>query len=431
MKPKTAVWLDIWLGRTLCVIVTSISRISRIFKSYKKSHRPPDKILFLELSEMGAAILAYSAMLEARKRYPKAELYFWVFKDNAESIHILNIIPSVNVIMARTDNLAVFILDILRNLVRIRKEKIDTIIDMELFSRFTSILTYLAGASVKVGFHKFTMEGLDRADIYTHKVAYNPHSHISKNFLALVRSLEGESAMGHICDFETVVPMVKSSENDLNSVWTLLRNINSQISFSDRIVIINPGIGEYLYLRRWPLENYVEFANRVFEDEDAFVVAIGLKSESAKLTGMEDLLDSSRFINLIGMTTIKDVIALCNIASLVVSHDSGAVNLASLTPVPVVVLFGPETPLLYASLNRNKKVLYKGLSCSPCFSAYNHRSSSCRDNICLKTITVDEVCEAAEELGFTFKRAVRNISSKRSSCASTTSLRTPPPIAAG
>lgn len=413
MRPETAVWMDYWVGRALCVLVTSICRISGIFTLARKGPASPRKILFLELSEMGAAILAYSAMREARSLYPAAELYFWIFKENAESVHVLDVIPKENVMTTRTDNLALFLLDTLRNLIRIRRERIDTVIDMELFSRFTSILTYLSGASSRAGFHKFTLEGLDRADIYTHKVAYNPYNHISKNFLSLVRSLEDPAPGAHICDYETTVPMVEPSRDDLDRMWSLLKSANSRISRSSRIVILNPGIGEFLSLRRWPIENYIEFANRTLEDEDTFVALIGLKSESAEMSRIEDLSGNARFINLIGKTTIRDVIALGHIASLFVSHDSGAVNLASLTPVRTVVLFGPETPLLYAPLSHNKKILYKGLPCSPCFSAYNHRNSSCRGNKCLKMITVDEVCAAAEELGYAFHRPVRNTSQTR------------------
>ena len=38
----------------------------------------------------------------------------------------------------------------------------DVVIDLELFSRFTSLITYLSGAPIRVGFFKFNMEGLYR-----------------------------------------------------------------------------------------------------------------------------------------------------------------------------------------------------------------------------------------------------------------------------
>jgi hypothetical protein len=43
--------------------------------------------------------------------------------------------------------------------------------------------------------------------------------------------------------------------------------------------------------------------------------------------------------------------------------------------------------------------LQKPLSCSPCLTAYNHRRSPCDgNNVCLKSISPEEVLAAANEL---------------------------------
>ena len=66
---------------------------------------------------------------------------------------------------------------------------LDTVVDLELFSRFTALLTGFAGANRRVGFHRFHNEGLYRGEMLTHRVAYNPHIHVAKNFIALVDAL--------------------------------------------------------------------------------------------------------------------------------------------------------------------------------------------------------------------------------------------------
>ena len=47
----------------------------------------------------------------------------------------------------------------------------------------------LSGASRRVGFYRFHNEGLYRGEMLTHRVAYNPHIHVAKNFVALVDAL--------------------------------------------------------------------------------------------------------------------------------------------------------------------------------------------------------------------------------------------------
>ena len=64
-----------------------------------------------------------------------------------------------------------------------------------------------------------------------------------------------------------------------------------------------------------------------------------------------------------------------------------------MTDLSVVVLFGPETPRVFAPLGKGTHVVTAGLACSPCVSAFNFRNSPCRNNRCMRLITVDTVYE--------------------------------------
>ena len=86
-------------------------------------------------------------------------------------------------------------------------------------------------------------------------------------------------------------------------------------------------------------------------------------------------------------------------AALLVTNDGGPAHFASMLTTPSIVLFGPESPQLYAPLASNTICIYRQLACSPCLTAYNHRNSSCDgDNQCLKRITVDEVLNKARTI---------------------------------
>ena len=401
MRVNFARNIDYWLGIPVCFVLSVFYRIQKIFIPGRFEEIEPRKIMFLELSEMGSAILAYSAVKKAKEAYPDAKLYFWIFKENEDSVHILNVIPEENVITMRSKNILVLIIDTARNLWRLWKEKIDVVIDMELFSRFSGILSYLSGARIRVGFYRFSMEGLYRGNLHTHKVTYNPYIHISKNFLALVNSLKANPEdmpflKMNIADYQTTVPKIESSREAEENIWRKLKEINGQINKKNKIIILNPGINDILPLRRWPIEHYIELAKELLKDEKVFIVLIGLKPQSSDAQFASEAIRNKRCINFAGKTTVNELIDLCNISTLLISHDSGATNLASLTQVNMIVLFGPETPVLYAPMTDNKEIIYKNFACSPCVSAYNHRRSVCRDNKCLKMITVKEVYNAAK-----------------------------------
>jgi len=103
-------------------------------------------------------------------------------------------------------------------------------------------------------------------------------------------------------------------------------------------------------------------------------------------------------IDLAGRTDLADLLHLFNMAELPVTNDSGPAHFASLTEIPILVFFGPETPELYKPLAENRTVMYSHFACSPCVSAFNQKRSPCDDNRCLKAISVDEVHAAIQSV---------------------------------
>ncbi|OYY55953.1 MAG: glycosyl transferase, partial [Polynucleobacter sp. 35-46-207] len=173
--------IDHWVGVPLCAIVSPlVALIDSIKNIFARPLDAPRKLLFIELSEMGSAILVDPAMRNAQAR--GAELFFLIFKSNRASLTLLNTVKPENIFTIDSSSLGGLIKDTLRFLVVARKHRIDTVIDLELFSRFTALLTGLCGARRRVGYHIFHGEGLWRGFMLTRKVHYNPHIHITKNF---------------------------------------------------------------------------------------------------------------------------------------------------------------------------------------------------------------------------------------------------------
>jgi len=392
MNIKIARIIDRFLGVFICSILSVIESCRKHLFCKERTKASPKKILFLGLSEIGSAILAVPAITTTKERYPDAEIYFWIFKENADVLYLLGFIPKDNIIVMRSRNIFILFVDILRNLRKIRKEKIDTIIDMELFSRFSSILSYLSGAKTRVGFFKGKAKGLYRGDLHTHKVTYNPSVHISRNFKFLVDSLKPFARVQQEAG-AFKLPKIPIAGQEREKIIHKLQAINGSINKKSKIVIMHIGFEDKIYIRRWPAKRYRELIRRILQDKNVFIVIIGLGSAERG----EGFFKHQRCLNLIGKTTIRQLLTLFSISQVLISHDSGIVHIASLTNVYIIALFGPETPLLYAPLAENKKILYKGLTCSPCLSAFNHRNSACKYNKCMQAITVEEIYDIVKE----------------------------------
>jgi len=385
--------IDFYAGIPLCFLA---SLLLKVLPGRKSS--TPKKVLLIELSEMGSAILVDPAMRKL-KRELDAELFFVIFEKNKPSLQLLNTVDESRIFTIRAESLFGLAADTLRFLSWTRRQDIDTVIDLELFSRFTALLTGLCGASNRVGFHAFCNEGLYRGSMLSHKVAYNPHIHIAKNFIALVNALTVKKpqvpySKTVIADEEIQLAKATISDEDLDSVQRVIRNHYKKLDLEKhKIVLINANASDLLPQRRWGRTNYVQVARKILEQhEDVVILLTGSSSERSSLSTLAEDVDHTRCINFAGAVSFKQLPALYKTSLLMITNDSGPAHFAAVTDLPTFVLFGPETPSLYASLGTTTPI-YAGLACSPCVSAANHRKTVCTDNLCLQSITPDHVIE--------------------------------------
>ncbi len=137
-------------------------------------------------------------------------------------------------------------------------------------------------------------------------------------------------------------------------------------------------------LRRWPSARYVELAHRLLGSYPELRIAFtGAPAEAHEMAELVAGIRHQRCRSLAGRTTFPELLTLYTLSDVLVTNDSGPAHFATLTDIGVVVLFGPETPMLWRPLGSRVSVLYRGLACSPCFTVYNGRQSKCRRNACM------------------------------------------------
>ncbi len=396
MKPDTMRAIDFYAGVPLCAVVSLA--LKAVWALMPARQGAPRNILFIELSEMGSTVLAEPAMKKARRAYD-AELFFVIFEANRGGLALSNTVAAENIVTLRGDSLIGLALDTLKFLFWCRRKRIDTVVDLELFSRFTALMTGMSGATRRIGFHGFHNEGLYRGDMLTHRVAYNPHMHIAKNFIALIDALDrpaGETPLTKslIRDADVVIEKVEPPAETGAAITERITRLHPRFDAErHRIVLVNANASDMLPQRRWPAERYAALIDMILEAHDDVVVLItGAAAERAEAASLAASVDNERCVNFAGQVELDELTALYGLAIVMVSNDSGPVHFAALAGLPVVGLYGPETPKLYGPLGPGAAI-HAGLACSPCVSAANHRKTACTDNQCLKAISVDQVFE--------------------------------------
>lgn len=389
--------IDYYFGIPLTLLGSGVIKVVDLFRA--KTPLKPQRILFVELSEMGSTIIADPAMKRARDKFD-AELYFVIFSKNKPSLDLLGTIKDEHIFKLREDNLFTLVLDAVKFIFWCRKHNIDTAVDLELFSRVSALLTGFSFARHRVGFHNFHGEGLYRGHMISHKVSYNPHIHIAKNFIALIHALEAEKdenpyAKIKISDADIKLDQVEFNEDQKQPIYAKVQALYPDFQPNDfKLVLINPNASELLPQRRWPKDRYQTLMqNILMQHQNILILITGAPGEMDEAEQLRIQVDHPRCINFAGQLKLQQMPILYCISELMVTNDSGPGHFSSITPLKTFVLFGPETPKLYGSLG-NSIPIYAGLACSPCVSAANHRKTPCIDPVCMQAIKVDEVEQA-------------------------------------
>jgi len=388
--------IDRYVGVPLCAIFSLLHRLG----VGALRPRRPRRILIILLSEMGSLVLAHAMFARLKQRYPDGSIHALVFAKNREVIDLLDVVPRANVLTISDRSLTELVADSLKALRAMRALAVDVVIDCELFARISSIFSFLSGAPVRVGFYRHKQEGLYRGTFINRRVLYNPYVHLAQQFLGLAEAIDSNTVpviKDAVLAAPGPPPHLHFASSELEEAFARLHHDFPALK-GKSLVLVSPS-GGVLPIRAWPLEHYRQLCETLLGDGHA-VGIIGLRADKPLGRELVAHCRSPHCVDLTGYTaTVRHLLALFHRASLLITNDGGPGHFAALTPVPAIILFGPETPLLYGTLSRNSCCFHLALPCSPCLTAYNHRASPCDgDNQCLKRITPEQVIAKARDM---------------------------------
>jgi len=392
MKIATMRRLDSWLGVPVCFVLTLWRRL---FGRRLSTDFTPRRILFVKLAEQGSTVLAQGALRAAIRRVGRENVFFLLFAENRPILDLLGLIPPENVIAIDACGLWGAVKGALAAIWKMRQAGIDTAIDLEFFARSSAALCYLSGACCRVGYHAFGGEASYRGDLMTHRLSFNPYLHTGQTFQCMVEALdEPPENFPMFARFPPEHPAgvrFRPGARETAEVEAILREQLGRPR-KQRLILLNANCSDMIPLRRWSGQRYVDLARMLLDRfPDVCIAFTGAPDEGPAAGKLVEQIGSPRCITMAGKTTLRQLLVLFSLAEVLVTNDSGPAHFASLTPIDVVVLFGPETPKLFASPSGRSHPLWAGLVCSPCINAFNNRYSPCTNNVCMQEITVSQV----------------------------------------
>jgi len=161
------------------------------------------------------------------------------------------------------------------------------------------------------------------------------------------------------------------------------------------VVVLVPG-GAFGPSKCWPSERFAQTADWLCENYNAMIIASVSPHPSEKQIAGEICASSKhKLINLAErLLSLGELKTLFSIAALVISNDTGPRHIAIALGRKVITLFGPNDPVWTETDCENEIQIIGNVSCAPCARGKCEKS----EHLCMKSITVETVCEAAKQL---------------------------------
>lgn len=328
-------------------------------------------ILIVKMSSLGDVIHSLPTLAAIRHNWPDAKIV-WAIHESFSGV--LPGKPWVDEVVY-IDKKKLTSLSYLNHLHKeLQAYHFDIAIDLQGLMK-SSLITLLSGAKRRVSYWE-AREG--SRFINEPLVGPNKYGHVIERYLDVVRCLGGV-----VRDIE--FPMVALDEAKKSVHEKLL-----QEGYQDRpYAILTPATR--WAPKDWPVERYAEIGDKLVQ-EGYEVVLLGGPSDAEMGQELVSLM-KEKSINMMGKTTLHEMMALIRHTSLFISGDTGPLHMANAMKVPLIALYGPTYPgRLGPYGNERAKVIV-----SPTSKATMEQMKT-DDKETMKDITVEMVWNAVEDM---------------------------------
>ncbi len=326
----------------------------------------PERILIIQLRQMGDVLLTTPAVRALRKRYPESHIAYLVERVPGQ---VLRYNGHINEIMIRDDKRGWR--ESLETLLRVRKGRFDLVVDF-LANPRTALITYLSRAKVSISYSNHR-----RYFAYTHPVM--PEGTFSaEHKLSLLRVL---GCPLDSLELEMKIPAVAQES---------VRNFMSQHGLAHDRPIICMYPFHKRPVREWPPEYFVSLADRLKREWNAAVIFLWGPGREDEARQILDMATEKHF--LVPPMDIFELGAFCREADLFVGNDGGPRHIAASQSTPTFIILGPSDDA-WTPPGRIHTTVTEDVPCRPC----NLRYCPEKHHACMRELKPDYAFMRLEE----------------------------------
>ncbi|HAV39762.1 MAG TPA: ADP-heptose--LPS heptosyltransferase [Aquificaceae bacterium] len=305
------------------------------------------RILLWQTAYLGDVVLATPLIKSLKKNFPKAHIAF------VGRSFIKELLKGFDIELIPFDK-------------RIKEsfEMLEKIKDYHVaisphISARTALILFFSGIPIRIGFDRSELSWL-----YTHRIKHRWDMHEVDRNLELLKSLG-------IKNFERLPALMVEEEEKRKAI--------EKFNLPREFVVISPFSN--FPLKEWSLENWLELVKRIRLP----VVVVGKERGEA--------FKDSSVINLVGKTSLRELMAVISLSKAVISCDSSPVHIANALGVPAISIYTATSPD-YGFYPLKGYYLKPDLWCSPC--SPNPKRCKTGTQACLNKVRVEDVLEKLE-----------------------------------
>ncbi len=314
------------------------------------------KILILKPSSLGDVIHALPVLRLLKRHWPESQIHWWL---DASLLPLLEHDPDLSCIHAfkrKRWSAPNHWPEIIGSIRAMRRQRFDLAIDLQGLAR-SALFAWLSNAKKIIGLDNLREGGREGAralyDLTPPRAPANAHA--VDRYLAVLPLLDVPVHW----DFEWL-PARPEAARRLRQEWAPENSLT-------RWVVLLPG-GRWDN-KRWPVQNFVELAQRITAIPYTKLAVLGSPSErplgeaiAAAAPGL--------CLNLAGSTSLDEMIEWIRLSRLMITNDTGPMHVAAALRRPVLAIFGPTNPAStgpYGQLENTFQT--RDLPCVPCLKS--------------------------------------------------------------
>lgn len=321
------------------------------------------KILVLNQNYIGDVIFTLPAIKALKKGYPTASIDVVV---GGSAIEVLKMNPWIDSTFLRPKG-AKEKRELLR---QIRARNYDICLSFSSKSLELALFSFLSGCKRRFGFFNPAT-----FLFYNYRIKENLEDHCVWDYLKLSIAAGGRKS--------TIIPELVLSDEEMKSAEEFLISIKRKADSPTFGILLG---GSTLF-KRWHSPTLNELLNILKKKGD--VLLFGGK----EFKGLGETFEQENIHNLAGHLSLRESIALLKFCTVFIGQDSGLTHISASLGVPTLSIYTATDPKRTAPLGEKVRVLYKPISCSPCWG-----KRKCKELMCLKTISAKEIIGETEKL---------------------------------